>query len=115
LHTKVQAELTRLGIADPKAVRQILQSDGLIGYEDDDSDSVVFKDESGALPVSKGLESWVKTSPLAKRFMPASGANGSGERQQQGGAKPGSQSNGQGQPPSKADLGAALLRLSTGG
>lgn len=80
LNRKVESELTALGIADPKSARLILQGEGLVNYEDDDGDAVVFKDEDGgALPLKKGLESWAK-SAVGKRFMPATGAAGSGER-----------------------------------
>jgi hypothetical protein len=109
LNRKVESELAALGIADPRSARLILQGDDVVSYEDDDSETVVFKDEEGgALPLKKGLESWAK-SAVGKRFMPPSGSSGSGERQTRNGAKLSS-----GTPnglPSTSEIGQALSSL----
>lgn len=104
LHRKVESDLAALGIVDPKSARLILQGEGLVSYEDDDTDNVVFKDEGGALPLKKGLESWAK-SAVGKRFMPASSASGSGERSRGGREASKGASNGA---VSEAELGASL-------
>ena len=107
LHRKVESELAALGITDPRSARLILQGDDVVSYEDDDSDNVVFRDEEGgALPLKKGLESWAK-SAVGKRFLPPSGANGSGERSSGGSKK---QQNGSGTLPSTSEIGEALGR-----
>lgn len=115
LNQRVEAELAALGIVDAASLRKLLSTDNIVAYEDDDSDNVVFKDEEGgALPLKKGLESWVKSSPLAKRFMPATGADGSGEHRDAGTQR---KSGSQDAPPkmSRTQLGQALVRAAQGG
>lgn len=79
LNRKVEAELRALGIDDAESARILLQGKDLVGYEEDDSESIVFRDEGGALPLKKGLETWAK-SAVGDRFMPPRGAKGSGDR-----------------------------------
>jgi hypothetical protein len=106
LNRKVEAELANYGISDPESARILLQGKKLVGYEEDEGESIVFRDEEGgALPLKKGLESWVK-SAVGKRFLPPSGANGSGDRSA-GGKKPQSSN---GAAPTTDELGQALAR-----
>ncbi len=106
LNRKIEAELSTLGFTDPESARLVLQGKKLVGYEEDDSESIVFRDEEGgALPLKRGLESWAK-SAVGKRFLPPSGANGSGDRPT-GGKKP---VNGTQVQPTTEELGQALAR-----
>jgi hypothetical protein len=115
LNRKIDEALQAAGFSAIKAARNNLLAEGRVRFEGDDSDNVVFvDDEGGGLPLKRGFSEFAKSAE-GKIFMPATGANGSGDRQQQSGVRPGSQGNGQGQPPSKAELGQALLRLSQGG
>lgn len=104
LNRKVEAELSALGISDSESARILLQGKDLVGYEEDDSDSIVFRDESGALPLKKGLETWAK-SAVGMRFMPPQGAKGSGDRHG-GGKKPAAN----GSQPTTEELGTAMAR-----
>lgn len=112
LYQRVEAELQALNLTDVSSLRKLLHADKVVGYEDDDSDTVVFRDEEGgALPLKKGLESWVKSSPLAQRFKPATGADGSGEHG--GGVKRPATS--ETPRPTKTQLGQAIVRLAQNG
>ncbi len=82
LRTKSTEGLTKIGITDPfmaKVALAHLREEGRIGLESDDSDNLVWNDETGSVSFETGLRSWAKTEE-AKRFLPASGAKGSGSR-----------------------------------
>lgn len=112
--SKLDEMLTGAGSNAAKLARYALAAEGRVKFRDDDSDELVFVDEDGdEVPAHKAVPEWLKSAD-GMRFMPATGANGSGELPNAGkGAKNGSQ--GAAPAPSKADLGKALLRLSQGG
>jgi len=77
----VSAEAYTKAGGDPARVNHALgylQSEGRIGYESDDSDALVFRDESGeAVDLATGIAGWLK-SPDGQHYMPPRGSNGSG-------------------------------------
>jgi len=51
--------------------------DGVVGYEADDSDLIVWRNNGVAMDAKDGARSWLR-SPEAQRFLPPSGTRGSG-------------------------------------
>ena len=82
LRTKSAEGLNKIGITDPfmaKVALAHLREEGRIQLESDESDNLVWNDDSGPVSFEVGLRAWAKTDE-AKRFLPASGAKGSGSR-----------------------------------
>jgi hypothetical protein len=91
LRTAVQEQLAGMGITDPvrfKAAYAMLQAEGRLRFEDDNSDNIVFVDDAGnALEHSVGLQAWAKT-PEAALFIPPKGTQGAGSRPGAGNGAP---------------------------
>lgn len=88
---------------------------GVVGYEADDSEAIVFREKDGPIELEAGIKSWV-TSVDGKRYTPPRNANGSGDGPRgSGGARPPQQrDNGQPKPASKREIGEAVLRNAAG-
>lgn len=91
--------LVKMGV-DPKHVRQaiaFLRADDRIGYEDEESDRAIFRDDAGtAFDLKMGLSTWVKSED-AKLYLATTGMRGSGSRPVLGGG------NGDGKPKSQQE------------
>ena len=90
LRQVVSEKLSTLGIDGVrfKGAFAMLQSEGRIKHRDEDSDEIIFVDESGnEVDHNVGLEGWVKTDD-AKIFLPPTGAKGAGGKPTNGVVKP---------------------------
>ena len=106
----VETELAKHGSNAAKHARAALAEDGRIKYASDDSNEIVFVDDDGdEVPLNKGVPGWLKSAD-GKRFMPPSGASGSGARPDRGSGTQKSGNSGNGAA-SKSDLGQALGTL----
>jgi hypothetical protein len=102
----VEAELTKLGVQDPEGARILLQARGRVKFRAEDDDTIVYApDKDSEDDLNAGLTGWTKSAE-GKRFMPPSGANGSGDRLN-GGKKP---VNGSTVQPTTDEIGQALAR-----
>ena len=94
LRSTMADNLARIGIKDPidqKHAIAVLREAGVVRYEADDSDRVVWANQDGtAYEAELGFRQWAK-SEEAKRFLPATGTRGSGSGR---GAGPLQQGNG---------------------
>jgi hypothetical protein len=83
LRQTLRKELGKRGISTEEAAEaaELFLYDGKkrVGYSED-GETLVYKDpEKGELPLSQGLETWIKTAE-AKLYLPPVGASGSGEK-----------------------------------
>ena len=62
-----------------KAVGQLVDVEKRVRFSDDDSDALVFREDTGDVDFGTGLKGWLKTED-AKLYMPPSGTHGSGDR-----------------------------------
>jgi hypothetical protein len=81
----VREALREHGITDArfKAAYAMLQQDGVLRYQSDDSDDIVFADVTGEMDYRTGLATWAKSED-AKLFLPPSGTQGAGTRPKTG-------------------------------
>ena len=119
LRSQVEEELKKAGIAHTsQAAGYLIDTLKAVDFEADDSDNIVFRKKGSDVAdlLDQGIGEWAKSAE-GKLYQPASGASGSGERPPAGGGGLGSRFSQpqNGQPPSKAELGNALLRLSLNG
>lgn len=90
LRQTLTEQLAAHGIEGPRAkgaMALLIDGEQRVGF-DGDSDSIVFRDETGPLTLSEGLKSWVRT-PDAKLYLPPAGGGGTGSttgQSQQAGA-----------------------------
>lgn len=105
LRNAVVEQLGRAGISGPAAKHALhsLMGDGLIAFESDKSDKLVFRSQSGTLPLADGLEQWAGSDD-ATYFRPPSGAAGSGSSPTRSGG------DGPARKTSDAELAAAIRR-----
>lgn len=87
LRQRASEALGSIGITEPARIKGALATlfaEGRIAYDEDDPESIVFKDSDGSpLDLPTGVKAWAKSED-AKIFLPPSGARGSGDRPGQG-------------------------------
>jgi hypothetical protein len=81
LRSTVAENLAKIGVKDAVSQKHaiaVLKEEGLVGYEDEASDRVVWRNPDGQTwEAEMGFRQWAKT-PEAQRFMEATGTRGSG-------------------------------------
>lgn len=108
LRTKAQEALLASGVDSARArhaLALLVDSEKRIKW-DGDSDELTFRDtDNTEVDLKTGIASWMKSDD-GKHYLPASGASGSGARPGGSGRTPPSKG-----PPTKADIGAAILGM----
>jgi vacuolar-type H+-ATPase subunit I/STV1 len=79
LNSTVRDFLTKSGVPahQLKAAVAVLKEDGLLGYDEEDEDRLVFKSGAEVLDIQEGLKSWLKGDD-GKYFVPSKNPKGSG-------------------------------------